>query len=1380
MMGAPGGDGPNLQATPEAFLSLDVDRCVQREIFPLPSSCPEVKHAMSGCGRKIQQRVGRRVARSQMVEECISALNSLYSGGGFSCPEVVGRVSAAQIAVLEHISNSVQLLGSPPALTGTEALSQLRAFDGYGDDQVPSAVQAYSPEALSLPAEGSTPIPLAHLLGADGCDIVGEFTRSRLLHVDEARRNLADTGLRQVYTDPCLRDPRIYKVFLKRLLDAGLVELVGEKPRERVECFFVAKKNGKQRMVIDCRRANCWFGPPDKVRLCTAEALSRIDLPAGSQLHFATADLKDAFYHFELPLQLRPYFGTRPVRRRDFGGSGDGLFYPRLTVLPMGWSHALWWCQTIHQRIVGSAGATIGNCLHDKAVAPATDVFHLEYVDNFVVIDTNGTAVDALATRGVQALRDKGLVIHEEESSSGSIKVLGWEFDGTVMKPSATRVWRVRLAICRLLQTGRATGKQLEKILGHVTFISLGRREALSIFGDTYTFIRRHYCGPHRLWKSVVRELRIFCGIIPLIWRDLAAPWSTHVQAVDASEWGLGVASAEFNLDEVQSLGRYSERWRFDHDPCNKPRADAFGLAVAANSDEVAAVQWATNESNSAKARLPPMEVVGSKTAEQFFEQVGFSTVNKDWVVSGRYKWKRLEPIPVLEARASLHSVKHCLRSLSNFGCKHLVLSDSISAVCALDRGRGRSHKMRRVTQQVAALCLGSNTSFHFRWIPSEWNPSDGPSRGSKFVSVPHFPECYGSPPVDMAGCTLNHQEEGIEKGRQGGQKRQPRSSRSRGDTQRLADEEEGACSAAEASRVTARSFGQRVQPDEVPRCMESFRCVLQAPESSEVQCQQTGWEAQQYGSANVFGWRGPEPGPISSGCSSVLHAPLQEHEEPRPSTDQAVNARLAQARPSQVEIAPALAGGLPSGESSHGAERAGVCCHDDALLRTIPETGGIYKTPGSGLGACSDVTGKEEIAGFLECGSASHRAVNKLQNRRVRRNSTLRPSRDTVHSKGSAKRFEAETEDTQRVHFHQELSQSEDMDGKDWQNGGFGCAGSCSPLPTKARRGFHRLCVGPSHPRTGAETRTMEECGFGSEVRKGGAAVSTDVRSSSFCARTVPRRRGKHREHFPMPALNPSRSLTVAVFLENFSGCGNLSKSIAKLGWYVLMWDITLGPEYDLRSPAKRRMLGDWVRSGWIRGFHLGTPCESFTRARDIRPGPPPLRSDSAPLGLPDLSPGDQLKVVLGNLWMRFSVWLLRLGLRFSVPGSMENPARSRIWLCAPVVMLLRQLRVFWAETHYCAWGKPFKKPTGFLTVLVRFDRLAAATCYSSKRGLCQFSGQAHVQLRGQNSDGQWLTRLAQPYPPRMRNAIANCFADYEVDRVANAMGKYLGISTG
>lgn len=64
-----------------------------------------------------------------------------------------------------------------------------------------------------------------------------------------------------------------------------------------------------------------------------------------------------------------------------------------------------------------------------------------------------------------------------------------------------------------------------------------------------------------------------------------------------------------------------------------------------------------------------------------------------------------------------------------------MILSDSITAVCSLDRGRGRAFKMRRVTQQVAAMCLGANTTFHYRWLPSEWNTADGPSRGSKFPS---------------------------------------------------------------------------------------------------------------------------------------------------------------------------------------------------------------------------------------------------------------------------------------------------------------------------------------------------------------------------------------------------------------------------------------------------------------------------------------------------------------------------------------------------------------------------------------------------------------------------------------------------------------------
>ena len=45
-----------------------------------------------------------------------------------------------------------------------------------------------------------------------------------------------------------------------------------------------------------------------------------------------------------------------------------------------------------------------------------------------------------------------------------------------------------------------------------------------------------------------------------------------------------------------------------------------------------------------------------------------------------------------------------------------------------------------------------------------------------------------------------------------------------------------------------------------------------------------------------------------------------------------------------------------------------------------------------------------------------------------------------------------------------------------------------------------------------------------------------------------------------------------------------------------VLMWDITLGSEYDLRMSSNRRLILEWVRCNWVVGFHLGTPCESFS----------------------------------------------------------------------------------------------------------------------------------------------------------------------------------------
>ena len=140
----------------------------------------------------------------------------------------------------------------------------------------------------------NVPVALADLLGEDGQTIVGEFICSRLLGEDEARRQLVGCGVEQCYTDPKLR------IFVARLFEAALVDFVVSPPREEVGAFFVGRKDGRLRMVVDCRRSNAHFSTPDTVALCTAEALSRIEL-------------SEAFYHLELPQKLRCYFGLPPL-----------------------------------------------------------------------------------------------------------------------------------------------------------------------------------------------------------------------------------------------------------------------------------------------------------------------------------------------------------------------------------------------------------------------------------------------------------------------------------------------------------------------------------------------------------------------------------------------------------------------------------------------------------------------------------------------------------------------------------------------------------------------------------------------------------------------------------------------------------------------------------------------------------------------------------------------------------------------------------------------------------------------------------------------------------------------------------------------------------
>ena len=153
--------------------------------------------------------------------------------------------------------------------------------------------------------------------------------------------------------------------------------------------LFCYQENDKLRLVIDARRSNCHFEVPAHTHLCTGDALSRIELEEGECVAVAAADLKDAFYHIELPAAWRKYFGLRSVRADAVGVTsldgqpvkGDQILYPRLRVCPMGWSWAVFWCQLCVQRVV----STVPECSDDSRLVdgrptPSHHNMHAVYI----------------------------------------------------------------------------------------------------------------------------------------------------------------------------------------------------------------------------------------------------------------------------------------------------------------------------------------------------------------------------------------------------------------------------------------------------------------------------------------------------------------------------------------------------------------------------------------------------------------------------------------------------------------------------------------------------------------------------------------------------------------------------------------------------------------------------------------------------------------------------------------------------------------------------------------------------------------------------------------------------------------------------------------
>ena len=115
--------------------------------------------------------------------------------------------------------------------------------------------------------------------------------------------------------------------------------------------------------------------------------------------------------------------------------------------------------------------------------------------------------------------------------------------------------------------------------------------------------------------------------------------------------------------------------------------------------------------------------------APRFPEFPATELVPRHWKVAHAGKWQLKENILRTEGRAFAWGAKHALRSHASFGKRILTLVDNPPLALGMCKGRARSHHLRIPLLRISALSLASGCRFATRWIPSELNVADAPSR---------------------------------------------------------------------------------------------------------------------------------------------------------------------------------------------------------------------------------------------------------------------------------------------------------------------------------------------------------------------------------------------------------------------------------------------------------------------------------------------------------------------------------------------------------------------------------------------------------------------------------------------------------------------------
>ena len=195
---------------------------------------------------------------------------------------------------------------------------------------------------------------------------------------------------------------------------------------------------------------------------------------------------------------------------------------------------------------------------------------------------------------------------------------------------------------------------------------------------------------------------------------------------------------------------------------------------------------------------------------------------------------------------------------------------------------------------------------------------------------------------------------------------------------------------------------------------------------------------------------------------------------------------------------------------------------------------------------------------------------------------------------------------------------------------------------------------------------------------------------------------------------------------------------------------------QLDISKKADRKILEDILSMDCILYCHFAPPCGTASAARQIKPGPPPLRSIRFPMGFKHLKGINKQRVIAANFLYRWTKKMIVRLERAGAAWSVENPASSLMWLTDPFVELIDEIPSLIAFSfHTCMFQAKRKKDTAIWTSIRELRNHLKRKCDSQHEHLAWGKSDKH--------DG-FATADKCAYNERMCASWAQAISDFAV----------------